>query len=311
MPQVQKMTNVDYFYVVSELLPTVNGFLNKIYEPRDNYFRFKIRGEKEFNFKAELGIRAHLSKYIEQSPENPSNFVMFLRKYLDNAKIISITQLNGDRIIDFFVSKKVAMHLIFEMFAKGNLILTDTDYNIIGSYRFEQTDKRLIKKGQKYVPPENSGKKPSEFAKSLKLFMEEGVPVGFSSIPTEKFPNASANEYSSVSEMVDEYYYHIHKETEKMQADIAHEENPNKRMDKIKHTIKQQEDAFKKFEKESAEFQAAGNYIYENFELTESLLKMVKELKSKKLTDAQITKDLQAAGFKAEYKMGKIFLETV
>ena len=304
MPIVQKMTNVDYFYVVSELAPTINAFLNKIYEPRDNYFRFKIRGEKEFNFKAEIGVRAHLSKYIEQSPENPSNFVMFLRKYLDNAKIITITQLNGDRIIDFFVSKKVAMHLIFEMFAKGNLILTDTDYNIIGSYRFEKTDKRTVKKGEKYIPPENFGKSPSEHAKSLKLFIQEGVPVGFSSVPTEKFPNASANEYSSVSEMVDEYYYHIYKETEKNQAEIVHEANPNKRMDKIKHTIKQQEDAFKKFELESGQFQAAGNFIYENFELIESLLKMAKELKSKKLTDAQISDELKNAGFKADYKLG-------
>ncbi|MFH1257506.1 MAG: NFACT family protein, partial [Candidatus Micrarchaeota archaeon] len=89
---LQKMSNLDYYYVAEELQVLVGGFLNKIFELRPKVFRFKVRGDKEYNLIVELGLRANLSKYIEESPDVPTNYTMLLRKHLENAKITEVKQ---------------------------------------------------------------------------------------------------------------------------------------------------------------------------------------------------------------------------
>lgn len=67
----------------------------------------------------------------------PSNFAMKLRKHLRNLRLENVTQLgNLDRVVDFrFGSGSYAHHLLLELYAQGNLILTDGEYRILALLR--------------------------------------------------------------------------------------------------------------------------------------------------------------------------------
>ena len=67
----------------------------------------------------------------------PSNFAMKLRKHLRNLRLENVNQLgNLDRVVDFrFGSGNYAHHLLLELYAQGNLILTDGEYRILALLR--------------------------------------------------------------------------------------------------------------------------------------------------------------------------------
>jgi len=67
----------------------------------------------------------------------PSNFAMKLRKHLRNLRLENVTQLgNLDRVVDFrFGSGNYAHHLLLELYAQGNIILTDGEYRILALLR--------------------------------------------------------------------------------------------------------------------------------------------------------------------------------
>lgn len=67
----------------------------------------------------------------------PSSFAMKLRKHLRSLRLENITQLgNLDRVVDFrFGSGQNAHHILLELYGRGNLILTDGEYTILGLLR--------------------------------------------------------------------------------------------------------------------------------------------------------------------------------
>ena len=88
----------------------------------------------------ESGIRFHLSETQTKSSTGamPSPFAMKLRKCLNNKRLESITQLgNLDRVIDlrFGSGTTGSYHLLLEFYAKGNIILTSHNYEILALLR--------------------------------------------------------------------------------------------------------------------------------------------------------------------------------
>lgn len=83
-----------------------------------------------------------------------SGFCMLLRKYLDNAGVVSIQQKDAERIVVLELEKKERFFLIIELFSKGNIILTDEEYKIIGVLE-EQIwkDRKVAAKEQYKFPP--------------------------------------------------------------------------------------------------------------------------------------------------------------
>jgi len=85
----------------------------------------------------ESGVRFHPTTHYSQSSSSstsmPSNFAMKLRKHLRNLRLENVTQLgNLDRVVDFrFGSGNYAHHLLLELYAQGNIILTDGEYRIL------------------------------------------------------------------------------------------------------------------------------------------------------------------------------------
>ena len=74
----------------------------------------------------ESGVRVHLSTFSHEKADIPSAFTMKIRRHCRTKRLESVRQLGMDRIVHFtFGAGEQAFHLIVELFAKGNIILTD------------------------------------------------------------------------------------------------------------------------------------------------------------------------------------------
>ncbi|RLN49215.1 hypothetical protein BBJ28_00006339 [Nothophytophthora sp. Chile5] len=100
----------------------------------------------------ESGVRFHTSKYARDAKAGsalPSQFTMKLRKHLRGKRLTALTQLEGDRVVDFtFGHDALQCHLVLELYASGNIILTDGNYNILSllrTHRFDENVKMAVK----------------------------------------------------------------------------------------------------------------------------------------------------------------------
>lgn len=98
---------------------------------------FKLEGDKsskEFLL-LESGIRFHtLSNF--QADAMPTPFCAKLRKHLRGLRLELVSQIGRDRVVLFQFGAGSSKHsVILELYAKGNLILTDMDYTILALLR--------------------------------------------------------------------------------------------------------------------------------------------------------------------------------
>lgn len=74
---------------------------------------------------------------------------MKLRKHLRTKKLEKIEQLGIDRVIDLTFGKgEAAYHILVELYASGNVILTDFEYTILSllrSHKFEDETSVSVK----------------------------------------------------------------------------------------------------------------------------------------------------------------------
>jgi predicted ribosome quality control (RQC) complex YloA/Tae2 family protein len=84
----------------------------------------------------ESGTRFHTTKFARDRNDMPSPFAMKLRKYLRTKRLEDVRQLGSDRVVDFkFGSGEGLFHIILELYASGNIVLTDANYEIIALLR--------------------------------------------------------------------------------------------------------------------------------------------------------------------------------
>jgi len=74
---------------------------------------------------------------------------MKLRKHLRTKKLTNIAQLGIDRVVDLtFGVGETAHHILVELYASGNIILTDSSYTILSllrSHKFEEDARIAVK----------------------------------------------------------------------------------------------------------------------------------------------------------------------
>ena len=100
----------------------------------------------------ESGVRFHVTDFVRDKSDSPSHFSMKLRKHIRTRVLSSVTQLGNDRVVDFgFGQGEACYHIILEMYAKGNMVLTDYQYNILGLLRSHTYDEETkVAVGQVY-----------------------------------------------------------------------------------------------------------------------------------------------------------------
>eukprot|EP01018_Ginkgo_biloba_P009198 Gb_22986 [translate_table: standard] len=80
----------------------------------------------------ESGVRLHTTVFVRDKSTTPSGFTLKLRKHIRTRRLEDVRQLGIDRVVDFqFGLGKSAHHIILELYAQGNLLLTDSDYDVL------------------------------------------------------------------------------------------------------------------------------------------------------------------------------------
>ncbi len=150
------MYSFDIKVIVQEMKDAsiINMRIQKVYQ-RNSEFRFKLHGGGRKDLIIKAGERIHLTRYPKPGPRNPSGLAMYLRKKLQNLKILDLRQINFDRIVEVDIGlDDTIYHLIAELFGEGNLILTDPEYEILTSWK--KHHKREIYVGDHYEFPESN-----------------------------------------------------------------------------------------------------------------------------------------------------------
>lgn len=173
---MREMYTLELMQLVEELQPLEGFYIDQFYEIEKNRFRLKFskKGEKA-NLQCILPYTLNKTDVIEIK-EEATNFSMAGRKRISGAKIKRVEQFNNDRIIVFKTEKaELEINIIFEMFGRGNLVITDKAMKILLAYQLHVFKDRAIRPGSTYAQPKGSSPNPFD-SKGL-----EGVIKGMGS----------------------------------------------------------------------------------------------------------------------------------
>ena len=155
------MSSADVAAVVAELsagpMSIIDSKIGKIYQLASEEIRINlyVYHKGRDNLVIEAGKRIHLSKHFGASPDLPKAFPMLLRKYLIGGRIIYVEQHDFDRIIKIGTERAgVRRSLIVELFARGNLLIVDSENKIILPMNPVTMRDRRLRSGEIYELPE-------------------------------------------------------------------------------------------------------------------------------------------------------------
>jgi predicted ribosome quality control (RQC) complex YloA/Tae2 family protein len=153
----RKLSSFDIHTVVFELQRIKNAIIEKSYQISKDEIIIKITQvetkKKEILYIKNGGFLTVTDKSFE-TPARPSNFIMALRKYVQNGRILDIIQHEFDRIINIRIGKKQGIFtLIIEFFSDGNIIIVDPEGHIIIPFIQQTWAHRKVKGRQLYQPP--------------------------------------------------------------------------------------------------------------------------------------------------------------
>ncbi|PPD99647.1 hypothetical protein GOBAR_DD03359 [Gossypium barbadense] len=93
----------------------------------------------------ESGVRLHTTAYVRDKSNTPSGFTLKLRKHIRTRRLEDVRQLGYDRIILFqFGLGANAHYVILELYAQGNIILTDSDFTVLTLLRSHRDDDKGV-----------------------------------------------------------------------------------------------------------------------------------------------------------------------
>ena len=152
----------------------INARIEKIYVPTKNDIFLCFHTKNRDNLKLLISIdannaRIHFSNNIKENPSKAPQICMILRKHLQGAKLLSISQYGLDRVITFKfenineLGDLVQKSLIVELMGKySNVILVDDKEKIIDSMRhvdITMSSIREVLPNKNYILPTTLGKK--------------------------------------------------------------------------------------------------------------------------------------------------------
>ncbi|MCL7414996.1 MAG: NFACT family protein [ANME-2 cluster archaeon] len=157
----EEMTSVDVAAIVSEFntgeLSLVDAKIGKIYQTNFDEIRMTLHiyGQGRHNLVIQAGKRMHLTQHPRPAPQLPQGFPMLLRKHVTGGRIKQVSQRDFDRIIELEIIRAgVITRLIAELFARGNIILTDAEGRILQPMKPVSFKDRTLRRGEIYeLPP--------------------------------------------------------------------------------------------------------------------------------------------------------------
>ncbi|KZV33659.1 nuclear export mediator factor NEMF-like [Dorcoceras hygrometricum] len=93
----------------------------------------------------ESGVRLHTTVYMRDKSNTPSGFTLKLRRHIRTRRLEDVRQLGYDRIILFqFGLGDNAHYVILELYAQGNILLTDSEFTVLTLLRSHRDDNKGI-----------------------------------------------------------------------------------------------------------------------------------------------------------------------
>lgn len=150
---MRAMENLEYAYVLRELKPAEGKHFSNAYRISEGKYRIRIG---DIQITVEPGVRLNVAKYLPE-PIEPDQIVLQMKKVLDNARLVSVSQYSGDRVVVFEFDTKTdgKVTLVFEGFGKGNFVLIK-DGKTVAAMREESWSDREIKRGKQYSLPKSN-----------------------------------------------------------------------------------------------------------------------------------------------------------
>lgn len=163
-------SNLSLAYSVAELKQKIEGtFLNSVQQVNENVFKFKFHSKQYGALEVIASPNAlYQTNYKLKVQETQSGFAAYLKKQLYNKRVLVLEQHGFDRIVEMRFSEH---DLVFELFAKGNVIFKDKNEKILSCYKSEEWKDRIIKRNEQYKYPASKPSivetSPEEFKKIL------------------------------------------------------------------------------------------------------------------------------------------------
>ncbi|MEM1549398.1 MAG: ribosome rescue protein RqcH [Candidatus Methanomethylicia archaeon] len=168
----RSLNALDLMAIVRELNTlSKTAYINNIYGISENIFLFKFGGVK-CSLVYEFGRRINITGFDFEKPKIPSQFCSFLRSKLLRSKVLNVSQMGFDRIVNFQLDN--GLSIIFEIMDNGNLLILDSNGVIIGVQKPIKTSIRRLFPGESYIPPRIRGFNPFkvDFEELYKTFKE-------------------------------------------------------------------------------------------------------------------------------------------
>ncbi|XP_054256097.1 ribosome quality control complex subunit NEMF isoform X2 [Indicator indicator] len=159
-----RFSTIDIRAVLAELRQSLLGMrVNNVYDVDNKTYLIRLqKPDCKATLLLESGIRIHMTEFEWPKNMMPSSFAMKCRKHLKTRRLVSVTQLGIDRIVDFqFGSDEAAYHLIVELYDRGNIVLTDHEYIILNILRFRTDEADDVRFAVRERYPVDSAKAPA------------------------------------------------------------------------------------------------------------------------------------------------------
>ncbi|KAM9381063.1 ribosome quality control complex subunit NEMF [Phaethornis superciliosus] len=159
-----RFSTIDIRAVLAELRQSLLGMrVNNVYDVDNKTYLIRFqKPDCKATLLLESGIRIHTTEF--EWPKNimPSSFAMKCRKHLKSRRLVSVSQLGMDRIVNFqFGSEEAAYHLIIELYDRGNIVLTDHEYLILNILRFRTDEADDVRFAVRERYPLENAKSPA------------------------------------------------------------------------------------------------------------------------------------------------------
>ncbi|MDR3282657.1 MAG: NFACT family protein [Candidatus Methanoplasma sp.] len=151
----KEMSSFDVRSIVSEMSTLEGSHMDKIFHWGAGNVLFRVNatggGKRELFFKDKKWLYIAPSK--PNTPDTPTSFASFLRKYIDNARIGKTVQVGFDRVVVTELFKSDAEYkLVFEMFGGGNVLLV-SEGKIVNCLIHRTWRDRTTRPGEEYSMP--------------------------------------------------------------------------------------------------------------------------------------------------------------
>ena len=158
-----RFSTLDIVAVIPEIQERLLGMrVVNVYDIDNKTYLIKLqKPDHKATLLFESGNRIHLTEFDWPKNTSPSGFSMKLRKHLKSRRLEKIEQVGIDRIIDMqFGSSEAAYHVILELYDRGNIVLTDFEYNILNILRPRTDESQDVRFAVREVYPLQNARQP-------------------------------------------------------------------------------------------------------------------------------------------------------